>query len=285
MTFPNEIEKTKAEIKVLEAKLSLLEEMEKHQKSPAEEAFKRFFGRYPVTDIADTCWDGHSWAHFEAGYHSAKEDYKYQPTPQTPESNEWRTAALNFGENLCDIGPYGYYAMTADEWLEWAKSAFEKIVSEWLQLMHKEKSKKIMNDVKDLQEKDWTYKVTDEKGETNPYKQYLNNVDNEEYLYKKYTPEETEKSLKDAMKQAKAQGVFDEAEPETLKQLLKKWELDFSANWAKNRTCEVYEEEVERFIQTFIEWMPDAIVTDIGRSELWNGGYNAYHRILMGRIK
>jgi hypothetical protein len=108
-----------------------------------------------------------------------------------------------------------------------------------------------------------------------------------EYPYKKYTPEETEKSLKDAMQTAKSQGVFDEPETLTLKNLLKKWEFDFSAKWEnpKNRTSELYEEEVERFIQMFIEWVPDAIVTDIGRSELWTGGYNAYRRTLMGKLK
>ena len=31
-------------------------------------------------------------------------------------------------------------------------------------------------EVKKLQEKEWTYKITDEKGESNPYKQYLNGV-------------------------------------------------------------------------------------------------------------
>ena len=177
-----EIEKTKAEIKVLEAKLSFLEEMEK-RKSPAEEAFKRFFGRYPVTDIADTCWDGDGWVHFEAGYHSAKEDYK--------------------------VG---------------------------------------------------------------------------EYPYKKYTPEETEKSLKDAMKTAKQNGVFDEPEPETLtlKKLLTKWEIDFTAKWAKNRNSELYEEEVERFIQMFIEWMPDDI-DDV--QDDWSDGYNEYRDTVMEKLK
>jgi hypothetical protein len=100
-------------------------------------------------------------------------------------------------------------------------------------------------------------------------------------------PEETEKSLKDAMKTAKSQGLFDEPETLTLKQLLKKWEFDFSAKWEnpKNRTSELYDEEVERFIQMFEEWLPDAIVADIGRSQLWNGGYNAYRRTLMGKLK
>ena len=43
MTYPNEIEKTEGEIKVLQAKLELLKEMEKH-KSPVEEAFYRAYG-------------------------------------------------------------------------------------------------------------------------------------------------------------------------------------------------------------------------------------------------
>jgi len=71
-----EIEALKAQIKVLEAKLSLLEEIEKH-KSPAEEAYKRVYGNYPTGE--------YSWIVFKKGYKSAQEDYKvgkFQPTPQ-----------------------------------------------------------------------------------------------------------------------------------------------------------------------------------------------------------
>jgi hypothetical protein len=102
-----------------------------------------------------------------------------------------------------------------------------------------------------------------------------------EYPYKKYTPEETEKSLKDAMKTAKSEGVFDEPETLTLKNLLKKWEMDFAAKWAKNRTSELYEEEVERFIQMFEEWMPDAVddVCD------WSSGYNECRDTVMEKLK
>ena len=189
MTFPNEKEKIKAEIKVLEAKLSLIEKMEKY-KSPAEEAFKRFLGRYPVTDIADTCWDGKNWVHFEAGYRSAKEDYKvgeYQPTAQTPE--------------------------------------------------------------------------------------------------------QVAQGLRDAMETAKENGVFDEPKPETLtlKQLLKKWEFDFAVKWEnpKTRGGGLYEEEVERFIQMFIEWMPDANKGfSYGEWERgWNTGFNNYRHTLMEKLK
>ena len=100
---------------------------------------------------------------------------------------------------------------------------------------------------------------------------------------------EVEQGLRDAMKTAQSEGVFDEPKPETLtlKQLLKKWEIDFAANWAKNRTSELYEEEVERFIQMFTEWMPYEI-NDNGLSEWdhgWNTGYSAYRNNLMRKLK
>ena len=72
-----EIEKTKKEIDVLTAKLELLIEMENH-KSPCEIAFKRVYGKYPITDIADTCWEGSLWSYFEKGYNASKEDCKVE---------------------------------------------------------------------------------------------------------------------------------------------------------------------------------------------------------------
>lgn len=112
------------------------------------------------------------------------------------------------------------------------------------------------------------------------------NKQKEEYPYKKYTPEETEKSLKDAMKTEQSEGVFDEPKPKplTLKQLLQKWEFDFSAKWEnrKNRSSELYEEEVERFIQMFTEWMPDA-PDDV--QDAWDDGYNNYRNAVMRKLK
>jgi len=81
-----EIEKTEGEIKVLQAKLELLKEMEKH-KSPAEEAFKRVYCRYP--DKLDDKY-GSAWDIFEKGYARAQKDYKvgeYEPTSQEPEND------------------------------------------------------------------------------------------------------------------------------------------------------------------------------------------------------
>ena len=167
MTFPNEIEKTKKEIEVLTAKLSLLEGMEKH-KTPCEIAYKRWWGEYPGTETW-TVYDETRWVGFQKGYNTSYEETvsKFQPT-------------------------------------------------------------------------------------------------------------------------TKSEGVFDEPETLTLKQLLNKWEIDFAAKWdyTKNRTGELYEEEVERFIQMFIEWMPDEII-DNGLSEwdeAWNSGFNDYHNCLMEKL-
>jgi hypothetical protein len=80
MTYPNEIEKTEGEIKVLQAKLELLKEMEKH-KSPVEEAYKRVYGNYPDTGICNGMsyvW----WDVFCKGYNASKEDCKVEEEPK-----------------------------------------------------------------------------------------------------------------------------------------------------------------------------------------------------------
>jgi hypothetical protein len=76
-----EIEKTEGEIKVLQAKLELLKEMENHP-SPVEEAYKRFFGRYPNSGDCWTDDNENSWYFFQVGYKSAKEDCKVVEEPK-----------------------------------------------------------------------------------------------------------------------------------------------------------------------------------------------------------
>ena len=80
MAFNNEIEKTEGEIKVLQAKLELLKEMEKY-KSPAEECYKDWWGQYPETGTWDS-FDDKRWQGFQAGYKASKEDCKVEePKP------------------------------------------------------------------------------------------------------------------------------------------------------------------------------------------------------------
>jgi len=68
-----EIEKTEGEIKVLQAKLELLKEMENH-KSPVEAAYKRVFGGYPSTDPSVHNFDDNQWFAFQKGYSCGYED-------------------------------------------------------------------------------------------------------------------------------------------------------------------------------------------------------------------
>ena len=108
-----EIEELKAQIKVLQSKLSFLEELEK-TKSPVEEAYKDWWGEYPESGTTASNTDDARWAGFQAGYNAAYEEkvsetaqergervhmemeetikihdgygvVDYQPTPQTPE--------------------------------------------------------------------------------------------------------------------------------------------------------------------------------------------------------
>ena len=78
MPFNNEIEKTKKEIEVLTKKLSFLEELEK-TKSPAEEAYKNWWGEYPETE--NRACGGPRWEGFQAGYNAAYEE-KVKETAQ-----------------------------------------------------------------------------------------------------------------------------------------------------------------------------------------------------------
>ena len=75
MAFNNEIEKTEGEIKVLQAKLELLKEMEKH-KPPCEKAFKRVYGYYQ-----EVC-ERSIWIAFKKGYDASKEDCKVVEEPK-----------------------------------------------------------------------------------------------------------------------------------------------------------------------------------------------------------
>jgi hypothetical protein len=65
-----EIEELKAQIKVLEKKLSFLEELEQ-TKSPAEEAYKRWMDVYPPTGPSVDGIDDIRWRAFQMGYNAA----------------------------------------------------------------------------------------------------------------------------------------------------------------------------------------------------------------------
>ena len=86
MAFNNEIEEVKAQIKVLEKKLALLEELEK-TKSPVEEAYKDWLGQYPELET-DSQYDVARWHGFQAGYNAAYEEKVAQEPEEEPEEPE-----------------------------------------------------------------------------------------------------------------------------------------------------------------------------------------------------
>ena len=82
----NEIEKTEGEIKVLQAKLELLKEMENH-KSPVEKAYKGVYGCYPPTTPSVSNAEDERWSNFRNGYNASKEECKVEEEPKpTPET-------------------------------------------------------------------------------------------------------------------------------------------------------------------------------------------------------
>ena len=103
MPFNNEIEKTKKEIEVLTAKLTLLEEMEK-TKTPVEEAFKRVYSYYP-----EGC-ETSVWVAFQKGYEQSQKDYKVGEFQETAQELKTLYQMLDDGkyypdrrDNICNI--------------------------------------------------------------------------------------------------------------------------------------------------------------------------------------
>jgi len=75
-----EIEEIKEQIKVLEKKVSFLEELEK-TKSPVEECYKDWWGEYPTDTFNSDDVDDSRWMGFQAGYNAAYEE-KVKETAQ-----------------------------------------------------------------------------------------------------------------------------------------------------------------------------------------------------------
>ena len=90
-----EIEKTEGEIKVLQAKLELLKQMEKH-KPPCEKAFKRVYGYYQ-----EVC-ERSIWIAFKKGYDASKEDCKVVEEPEQATLYDVVRHGLEYSIDMCD---------------------------------------------------------------------------------------------------------------------------------------------------------------------------------------
>jgi hypothetical protein len=132
-----EIEKTEGEIKVLQAKLELLKEMEKH-KSPAEEAYKRVYGNYPDTGICNGMsyvW----WDVFCKGYNASKEDYKVEEPKKEQKWDVVRESVKWCKEHREESVEDYLKPQTPDKIEENLREAFKKVqqTEEWKETQRK----------------------------------------------------------------------------------------------------------------------------------------------------
>ena len=99
----NEIQQTEGEIKVLQAKLELLKEMENH-KSPVEKAFYRVYGEYPPTTPSVSNSEDERWSNFQKGYNASKEDCKVEEEPKPKPETLYNIVRhlLGFSIDMCD---------------------------------------------------------------------------------------------------------------------------------------------------------------------------------------
>lgn len=251
MTFNTDIQKTESEIKVLQAKLELLKEIEKHKSQPKmhlenegkfdlisynNEIYYRL--EYPTAilwykrkfnTVLELITDLENHRLLEGVWYN---DVKYQTDDEdiVLKSNEdivWKNVALSFGETLADVGPCGYYEMSPDEWLKWAKETYEKLADEWIQMLNSERTKlKLYKDANKITNNtsmtncfvdgnppngcsSWTnwYELFGSKGILQGLK--MSSIDTKEFQPTPQTPEEVADGLRDAMRQAKRNGVFD----------------------------------------------------------------------------
>jgi hypothetical protein len=88
MTFNKEIELLKQEIKMLQSKLSFLDELEK-TKSPVAEAYKEWWGQYPAIKENGDEWDDDDvrWDAFRYGWWAAQP--KNVGVPECPDELEY----------------------------------------------------------------------------------------------------------------------------------------------------------------------------------------------------
>ena len=125
-----EIEKVKAEIKVLEKKLSLLKDLKELEKtkSPVEEAYKDWWGEYPGTEIW-TNFDEIRWVGFKAGYNAAYEE----KVVEEQEVREWDVVreSMNWCKDHPGQNPLDWVKpQTPEQVADGLKEAFREAVKQ-----------------------------------------------------------------------------------------------------------------------------------------------------------
>ena len=241
-----EIQKVKAEIKMLEKKLSFLEELEK-TKSPVEEAYKDCWGEYPGTENWTS--DATRWQGFQAGYEfayaisTAKE--VMEKVQEEQEEDEWKSVALRFGEKLSGYLSDGYYELSPSAWFRWAVFTYGK-------------GQQIKDAVRE------SVKWCEEHPDENPLD-----------WVKPQTPEQVADGLKEAFREAVKQGIVSSVDEPTkpMNEVLDRLENKYENDDVVNRMLKKWEENPPDFLRFELGKSLEALIT-----RWWDDVYDGIHQ-------
>ena len=243
-----EIEKVKAEIKVLEKKLSFLEEIEKQPRMNLEQE-----GEYAVVSYHDKVYyrlegeDTFSWyikkdvsdnyhIHYRSPNLVMVEDaeterlleglyYNYiqvkkEKVAQEPEENEWKSVALRFGEKMSGYLSDGYYELSPDAWFRWAVFTYGK---EQQMKDAVRESVKWCEEHPDKDPLDWLKPQTPEQTSQSLKEAFVKAQQTEKWkeIQKLIDEEDNDKNFKNSLDLIKEWG--EKNKPPTLKELLWEW--------------------------------------------------------------
>lgn len=111
-------------IEAMKQALEALETVTKEMLTCRDELAER--GGRPVENGArqwlwDSSFDAYT-NHAMPAAEALRQAIATEESSATQEPVSWRNAAIRVGEDLCSVGPFGYYDMTAEQWLTWALS-------------------------------------------------------------------------------------------------------------------------------------------------------------------
>jgi prefoldin subunit 5 len=231
-TEMTEKEQIQNQIQELQEKLKKLEEVENEKMEFKDEGRFHFFHyngkpyqRLEYTVIPNVSWfESLSTLEYPIPVYEKvmnselnkklEELYQKQIVPEEPEENEWKSAALRFGEELVSVGPNGYYGFTAEEWFDWVVNTYEKLCDDTVKLLKKENLKKAQERGERVHKKmEETIKIHDGYG----------GVD---YKPTPQTPEQIADGLKKAFREAVKRGVVSSTKSPTLYDICVEWNDD-----------------------------------------------------------
>ncbi len=202
------------------------------QKSPAEEAYKFWWGEYPGNENWTS--DATRWQGFQAGYNAAYEE-KVSETVQEPEENEWKNVALKFGKKLPVILPYNYDELSPNAWYRWVVFTYDKYMEQrdiecgYTPNQKEQKWDAVRESVKwceehpDTDPLDWLKPQTPEQTSQSLKEAFREAQQTEKWkeLQRKIDEEDNDKNFKNSLDLIKEWG--EKNKPPTLKELLWEW--------------------------------------------------------------